>query len=396
MNLTDVDDKTIKGSNGKKKEFLELGKKYAKAFFEDAKELNIEPPRKYTRATKHIKEMVELIRKLIEKDYAYKTEDGIFYNVSKFKDYGKLAHLNLKGLKAGARVKVDQYEKEQANDFALWKAYDKEDNEIYWDAAFWIDGEKVIVKGRPGWHIECSAMSMKYLGESFDIHTGGIDLIFPHHENEIAQSEAATGKKFVKYWVHNEHLLVDGKKMAKSLSNFYTLRDLLKKGYKADAIRFLLLGTHYKQQLNFTLDGVKAAENSVSNLRDFIDRVKEGKDSKESEELVKKVKKDFEKALDDDLNISEALAAIFEFVHKINKIGGGKKVYEVMLEFDKVLGLNLGKEERIPAEIKKLVDEREKARKEKDFEKADRIREDIKKKGYILEDSDSEVRVKKI
>ncbi|MEM7819165.1 MAG: cysteine--tRNA ligase, partial [Candidatus Aenigmatarchaeota archaeon] len=224
MNLTDIDDKTIKGAREQGISLREFTEKYIKAFFEDSKTLNLLPADVYPRATEHIREIVELIKILIEKGYAYKGEDGsIYYDISKFKDYGKLSKLKIKELKAGARVKSDSYTKEEAYDFALWKAWDPEDGEVFF--------ETEIGKGRPGWHIECSAMSMKYLGETFDIHTGGVDLIFPHHENEIAQSEAATGKKFVNYWLHAEHLIVEGRKMSKSLGNFYTLRDLLAKGY---------------------------------------------------------------------------------------------------------------------------------------------------------------------
>jgi cysteinyl-tRNA synthetase len=204
--------------------------------------------------------MVSLIKRLMEKGYAYKGEDGsIYYDISKFKDYGNFQSLKIEELKPGARVKVDEYGKEEASDFALWKAWDEEDGDVFW--------ETEIGKGRPGWHIECSTMAMKYLGETIDIHSGGVDLIFPHHENEIAQSEAATGKEFARYWLHSEHLLVEGRRMAKSLGNFYTLRDLIAKGYDPKAIRFLLMATHYRQQLNFTFDGLEAAKNAVDRLK---------------------------------------------------------------------------------------------------------------------------------
>ncbi|MEM7825323.1 MAG: cysteine--tRNA ligase, partial [Candidatus Aenigmatarchaeota archaeon] len=278
MNITDIDDKTIKGSRSQGISLKEFTEKYTEAFFKDSESLNLLPANFYPRATQHIKEIVELIKILIRKGYAYKSEDGsIYYNISKFKSYGKLSKLKIKELKAGARVKLDSYTKEEAYDFALWKAWDPEDGDVFF--------ETDIGKGRPGWHIECSAMSMKYLGETFDIHTGGVDLIFPHHENEIAQSEAATGKKFVKYWLHAEHLIVEGRKMSKSLGNFYTLRDLIGKGYNPISIRYLLLSTHYKQQLNFTFESLESAKNTVESLFNFLLKLKEIKEGKENKQV---------------------------------------------------------------------------------------------------------------
>ena len=317
MNITDVDDKTIKGSVKQKISLKEYTEKYTKDFFEDLETLNIDKADIFPKATEHIKEMVNIIKRLLDKKIAYKTKDGIYFDISKFKDYGKLSHTKLKDLEVGKRIKADQYEKEQARDFALWKFWDKEDGDVFWEAE--------IGKGRPGWHIECSAMSTKYLGQPFDIHGGGIDLVFPHHENEIAQSECSAGKEMVKYWFHNEHLLVDGKKMSKSLGNFFTLRDLLKKGNNPKAIRYLLLSTHYRQQLNFTEEGVKAADNAVQRLNTFIKKIqifkkvyKRKKQDPEIKKLIEKTKKEFIKKMDDDLNISEALAVIFEFIRKIN------------------------------------------------------------------------------
>lgn len=392
MNLTDVDDKTIKGSRKENKSLKEYTQKFSKAFFEDLKILNIDKADIFPKATGHIKEMIGIIKKLLDKKIAYKAKDGIYFAISKFKDYGELSHTNLKALEAGKRVKADQYEKEQVQDFALWKFWDEEDGDVFW--------ETEIGKGRPGWHIECSAMSTKYLGQPFDVHGGGVDLIFPHHENEIAQSEAATGKKFVNYWFHNEHLLVNGKKMSKSLGNFFTLRDLLKKSYNSRAIRYLLLSTHYRQQLNFTEEGVKAAENAVQRLNDFIVKLKSikkeiNKENNKIKKLISEAKESFEKEMDDDLNISNALAVVFDFVKKINtlimKDMVGKKdadnILKLMLDFDKVLGVLEAKKEKIPEEIKKLAKEREKARKAKDWEKADKIRDEIKDKGYEIKDS---------
>lgn len=400
MNLTDVDDKTIKRSQEEKISLRELTEKYTKAFFEDMKILNILSANVFPRATEHIKEMVELIKKLLCKGFAYKSSDGIYFEIKKFKDYGKLSHLKLGKLKEGARVKADLYEKAQARDFALWKFWNITDGNVFWKTE--------VGKGRPGWHVECSAMSMKYLGKHFDIHSGGEDLIFPHHENEIAQSEAATGKKFVNYWLHNRWLLVEGKKMSKSLGNFYTLRDLLKKNYNARAIRYLLIATHYRQPLNFTFKGLEAAKGAVERLDDFVSRLKEYKGNKTQEsnaqELIKKVKDDFEKALDDDLDIAKALVSLFVFIREVNKLMDKKELsdqdakttYNLMLKFDSVLGFNLGRGEKISSEIRKLVEEREKARKNKDFELADKLRDEIKAKGYSIEDTPEGPKLKKI
>ncbi|MDP7506080.1 MAG: cysteine--tRNA ligase [Candidatus Woesearchaeota archaeon] len=395
MNITDVDDKTIKGSRKQGVSLKKFTDKYTKAFFEDLKALNIEPADVFPKATEHIKEMAELISKLDKKGIAYKSEDGsIYYDISKFKSYGKLANLKIDELKAGARVKQDEYEKGQLNDFALWKAWDKEDGDVFWKIE--------AGKGRPGWHIECSAMSMKYLGNNFDIHTGGVDLVFPHHQNEIAQSGAATGKKFVNYWIHNEWLLVEGKKMSKSLNNFYTLRDLLEKGYSSVAVRYLLMSTHYRQRLNFTLDCLEAAKNSVTRINDFVfnlKNVKRKENNKKVDVLIKKAKERFESAMDNDIGIPEALASVFDFVRDINKENisksDAKEVIALMKGFDKVLGI-LKQDEKVPEGIKKLVGQREKARKEKDWDKADKIREEIKKKGFGVEDSDTGARIKKL
>ncbi|MEM5793975.1 MAG: cysteine--tRNA ligase [Candidatus Aenigmatarchaeota archaeon] len=403
MNLTDIDDKTIKGAREQGISLREFTEKYIKAFFEDSKTLNLLPADVYPRATEHIREIVELIKILIEKGYAYRGEDGsIYYDISKFKDYGKLSKLKIKELKAGARVKSDSYTKEEAYDFALWKAWDPEDGEVFF--------ETEIGKGRPGWHIECSAMSMKYLGETFDIHTGGVDLIFPHHENEIAQSEAATGKKFVNYWLHAEHLIVEGRKMSKSLGNFYTLRDLLAKGYDPRAIRYLLLSTHYKQQLNFTFEGLEAAKNTVEKLINFLWKLKEikgGKENKQVKKMIKETREKFEEAMDDNLRINDALAVMFKFVNQVNKLisqnkigkKNSKEIIDLILSFDKVLGLNLEeaiKEEKLPEEIQKLLKEREEARKRKDWKLADELREKIKELGYSVEDTPEGPLCKKI
>jgi cysteinyl-tRNA synthetase len=400
MNLTDVDDKTIKGAMQQGKKLDEYTKPYTDAFFEDIKTLNIEPASVYPRATKHVKEMVKLIKQLLKKGYAYKGDDGsIYYSISKFKEYGKLARIKVKELKAGARVRQDEYEKEQANDFALWKAWTREDGDVFWETA--------VGKGRPGWHIECSVMSMKHLGKTIDIHTGGIDLVFPHHQNEIAQSEAATGKRFVRYWVHNEWLLVEGKKMSKSLGNFYTLRDILNKGYNAKAVRYLLLSTHHRQQLNFTFKGLEAATNTVNGLNDFIRRLRNINNVNNNRRigtLVKAAKQKFEKAMDNDLNISSALAAVFGFVSKINKLekdgkigkNDAEAILKLMMGFDKILGVLDFEEEALAKEIKKLIERREEARRNRNYAEADKIRTKLKEKGIILEDTKQGVRWKRV
>jgi cysteinyl-tRNA synthetase len=399
MNITDVDDKTIRDSQKQGKTLKEFTQFYTKAFLEDLKTLNIEKAEMMPKATEEIKGMVELVKKLLDKGFAYKAEDGIYFRISKFKDYGKLAKLDLEQLKAGAsgRVRADEYDKADVHDFVLWKFWDEEDGDVFW--------ETEIQKGRPGWHIECSVMSSKYLGQPFDIHTGGVDLIFPHHTNEIAQSEAAEEKQFVKFWIHNEHLIVNGKKMSKSLGNFYTLRDLLDKGYDPKAIRYELLGTHYRQKLDFREDNLKKIPETLQKFYDFLDKlddIKEGKDNAKVPRLIEKAKKDFEKEMDNDLSIAGALAAIFEFMTSVNKIMGkighkdAKEIKKIMMGFDSVLGIMRHEKGELSAEIKSLIKKREEARKKKDWETADKIRAELKEKGIILEDTPKGVRWKKI
>jgi cysteinyl-tRNA synthetase len=400
MNITDVDDKTIRGSQKQQTPFRQYTEYYTKAFFEDVTVLNIEFADYYPRATEHIPEMVALINRLMEKGYAYKGEDGsTYYAINKFKDYGKLSKIKIQKLKAGARVKVDEYAKEEAQDFALWKAWTQEDDYVFW--------ETKLGKGRPGWHIECSAMSMKYLGETFDIHCGGVDNMFPHHENEIAQSEAATGKKFVNYWLHNEHLLVEGKRMAKRFGNFYTLRDLLKMGYDPNAIRYLLLSTQYRQQFNFTFEGLEAAKGAIERLRNLMRRLQDadGKSSGEKNtQLMNKVQTSFGEAMDDDLNISVALAALFDFVREVNNLldadalskDEAKQVRALIVGFDKVLGVigEVKTEEVLPLKATLLITQREEARKAKDWKTADAIRQQLKTMGITIEDTPQGVRWK--
>ncbi|HLD84931.1 MAG TPA: cysteine--tRNA ligase, partial [archaeon] len=350
MNITDVDDKTIKGAQKEKMTLREFTAKYENAFFEDVKTLRIKPADFYPRATEHIKEMAEIIRKLLEKGYAYIGDDNsVYYKIKKFKNYGKLSKLKISELKEG-KSSSDEYEKEEAKDFALWKAYSSEDGDVHWQP-------EGLPKGRPGWHIECSAMAQKYL-KSIDIHGGGVDLIFPHHENEIAQSTPAGGKN-IKYWLHCEHLLVDGKKMSKSLGNFFTLRDLLDKGYNPLAIRFILLSAHYRSQMNFTFAALDSAKKTVDNINDFAEKIKaykEKKNEKENEEmmlLADETKEKFEEAMDDDLNVPAALAALFDMMRTVNReIDAGradkeslKKIEELMNDFNSVFDILYEKKE---------------------------------------------------
>ncbi len=388
MNITDIDDKLIKKSCGNKSKLKEITEKYEDAFFSDIKKIDIEKADKYPQASKHINEMVELIKKLMKKGYAYKTSDGIYFSIKKFKNYGRLA--GIKGLKAGAsgRIEKDEYDKENIRDFALWKFYSEEDGEIFW--------ETEIGKGRPGWHIECSAMSSKYLGQPFDIHTGGIDLIFPHHENEIAQSEASEGKKFVNFWIHNEHLVVEGKKMSKSLGNFYILKDLTDKNYSLNAIRYLLMSTHYRQKLNLTDESLKSSEEAIKRIQEFTANSKSEKDGGKIDELIEKAEENFVKAMDDDLNISMALSSLFSFIREANKAGAGKKSYNFIKKINRVLGLRLEEKLIIPAEIKKLVEKREKLRKEGNFKGADELREKVKRRGWYIDDTEEGAKLRKL
>jgi cysteinyl-tRNA synthetase len=392
MNLTDVDDKTIRGSQAQGISLTEYTAKYIEAFFADLNALNIERAENYPAATAHVPEMVLMIQTLLDKGIAYKSDDGsIYFDISKFPGYGKLSHFKMDELKAGARVKSDEYEKAQVSDFALWKAWDEADGDVFWITE--------LGKGRPGWHIECSAMSMEYLGQTFDIHTGGVDNIFPHHENEIAQSEATTGKRFVNYWVHAEHLLVDGRKMSKSLGNFYTLRDVASRGYDPLVFRYLVLGAHYRAKLNFTWQGMDAAKTTIENLYEFMGRLDREKPSG-LDDAVARAKQAFEEAIDDDLNTPVALAAVFGLIKEVNLHGhGGGEIWDAMLDFDRVLGLKLAENARsaggeIPQEILDLVEQRQQARKSKDFAASDRIRDELAAKGWVIEDTPQGPRVK--
>jgi len=398
MNLTDVDDKTIRDSRKGGISLAEHTEKYIRAFFEDIDTLHIERAEFYPRATEHVAEMIEIVSGLLEKDYAYKGEDGsIYYRIDKFEDYGKLAHISPDLLRPGVTVNTDEYDKESVGDFALWKAWDEEDGDVFWESPFG--------KGRPGWHIECSAMSMKYLGETFDIHTGGVDNIFPHHDNEIAQSEAYTGKQFVRYWLHAAHLIVEGRKMSKSLGNFYTLRDLLGKGYTGRQIRYLLMSCHYRQQLNFTFEGLESAKNGLQRIDDFLAKLDDADSSEGAGDVVERIemaRQSFTSALDDDLNISGALGSVFDLIRWANReldrgqIGteAASELKSFFEEIDAVLAL-LPAEVEVEPEVRRLAEERDKARKDKNWKLADEIREKVVQMGYVLEDTPKGVRIKR-
>jgi len=389
MNITDIDDKTIAGAIRENVSLNEYTKKYIDAFFEDMDCLKLKRATYFPRATEHIQEMVCLIKKLMEKGHAYEKDGSIYFRVSSFPSYGKLSHYDFNQILT-ASTDADEYEKEEARDFALWKAVKNEP--FFWDTE--------IGRGRPGWHIECSAMSMKYLGETFDIHTGGVDNIFPHHENEIAQSEAVTGKKFVNYWLHCAHLLVNGEKMSKSKGNFYTLRDLLKKNYNPAGIRYLLMATHYRDPLNFTEQSLKQAENTVKHIQAFYQRISfalknEGPLHHEIEKIVDDTSTKFYNALADDLNISPAMAEIFEFMHRINEtiekenISGkdAEKILAFIKKINEVIAVVEDVIEQLPEEFMILIKKREQARKQKNFDLADQIRNTLSAKGIILEDT---------
>ncbi len=399
MNLTDIEDKIIRDSQQAGMSLDDFTATYKHAFFDDLRALNIEPAEEYPEATTHIPEMVALIKQLLERDYAYEVDGSIYYRIDRFPDYGKLAHLDTEELQSGAsgRVDDDEYTKDAVHDFALWKGWSPEDGEVFWDTD--------LGRGRPGWHIECSAMSMKYLGTHFDIHTGGEDNIFPHHENEIAQSEAATGTTFVNYWLHCRHLLVDNQKMSKSMGNFYTLRDLLDKGFKPKGLRYALLATHYRQPMNFTLEGLHAAENAVQRLLDFLHTLS-GADGSgfDVAPVLQRTQERFEACLDDDLNISGALGAIFEMVRDVNRAiaqqqlsaADAAKVTAAMQRFDTVLGVLEPEADTDDAQAEALVLERQEARTQRDFARADAIRDQLQELGYTVEDTPQGSRLKRL
>lgn len=401
MNITDVEDRIIAKSQEAGLSIDEYTAKYIDALWEDADALGNERPDIIPRATRHIPEMVSLIEKLLETNHAYRSDGSIYYRIASFPEYGKLSKINFAGNIAGAseRVDTDKYEKEDARDFALWKEPASE-TEPSWDTS--------IGRGRPGWHIECSAMSMKYLGESFDIHAGGIDLVFPHHENEIAQSEGATGKPFVRYWLHFEHLKVEGETMSKSKGNYYTFRDIAAKGFSPAAIRYFLLSVPYNKQLNFTFDALAGAEKTVASLRDFRARLSEARtepgSNDELHQAAQKALTEFEAGMDDDLNTSVALAVVHNLSREVNTALARKKVkadnqrelLEAIDRIDTVLNIfGHSQREMLDSEVQSLIDERQEARRRRDFHRADEIRVELADRGIILEDTKDGVRWKR-
>jgi len=403
MNITDVDDKTIRGAIQKKCSLNEFTEPFRKAFFEDLGTLHIERVEHCPAATDYIPEMIHLIEALIAKGCAYKSQNGsIYFKIKSFPSYGRLSHLHLDELlvNASGENEADEYDKENIADFVLWKAYDpSRDGSIFWESPFG--------PGRPGWHIECSAMAMKLLGETIDIHCGGVDNIFPHHENEIAQSESYSGHRFVRHWVHVEHLIVDHKKMSKSLNNFYTLRDLLNRGYTGAQVRYLLLSTHYRMQLNFTLRGLDSSKASLQRLEDLIIRLQEIKTDGSGDgiaELLSSADKGFCQALIDDMNISAALAVLFDLVRELNTLSDAnylsqsdaQKALVLLKKWNEVLGvLPFDQEETIPYELQALLERREEARQTKNYPLSDQLRKEILEQGYLIEDTSSGARLKK-
>lgn len=404
MNLTDVDDKTIRNSKENHISLSEYTKKYKEAFFEDIKTLRIKPATVNPSATEHINEMIDIIKLLEKNGHTYEADGSIYFKISTFPEYGELANLDKQELKEGAsgRVSSDEYDKENASDFVLWKAYTEEDGDVYWDSPFG--------KGRPGWHIECSAMSCKYLGKHFDIHTGGVDNKFPHHENEIAQNEAAFNEKFVNYWLHCEHLIVDGEKMSKSKGNFYTLRDLLNKGLSAEAIRYSLMNSHYRKQLNFTIEGINQSQSAIDRVNDLIFRLKDVNKTDADDSAVMKeleeANKNFFGSIYDDLNVSEALGVFFSFIKSINisfdsiNVSSRDAIIKFIERVNNIINcFNMNGEKEIESseeeKINKLIEERTLAKKEKNYKRADEIRDELNSMGIEIMDTPNGVRWKR-
>lgn len=406
MNITDVEDKIIRNVREKKTTLREFTGQYEAAFLEDLKTLNCLEPHRKPRATEYIAEIIALIERLLAQGFAYKAEGSVYFSIEKYRaagrTYGKLLKLNFEELRTGERVKSDEYAKESVADFALWKARVPEDGDIFWPSPF---GE-----GRPGWHIECSAMSMKILGPGFDLHLGGEDLIFPHHEDEIAQSEGATGKPFAKYWLHGAHLLVEGKKMSKSLGNYFTLRDLQARGFSGREIRRLLLSAHFRETFNFTLDGLQGAKISLARIDECLSKLREisqasaAAASSSLDAINASVLQRFGEALDDDLNVSAAWAVVFEWIGDINRRIAENSItapdaaaaLTTWAKIDSVLGVGTKSEAEIPAEISALLDARQAARKEKNFKRSDEIRAELQAKGWTIEDMAKGPKLKKI
>ena len=405
MNLTDVDDKTIEGAASAGTSLAEFTQPFIDAFFVDLDRLHMQRAEHYPRATEHVDEMLELVQKLVEKGYAYESDGSVFFRIGEDEDYGKLSGFDLSQVRQGERVATDDYDKEDVRDFVLWKG--AKEGEPAWDSPWG--------PGRPGWHLECSAMGMKYLGESFDIHCGGVDNIFPHHENEIAQSESATGKPFVHTWIHAEHLIVDGEKMSKSLGNFYTLQDLVDRGASLRALRYQLLSVHYRKKLNFTFDGLADAGAALKRLDEMRFRLLHAAESEDVADSVmgpvcERLNQEFGDALANDLNTSEALAALFGFVREVNQaidgehlaMGDRQLVLDTLAHVDEVLGVLDADEWReaeegglSDEEIDRLLVERREARESRDFARADEIRDQLTDQGIVLEDTPTGTRWKR-
>ena len=386
MNITDVDDKTIRGTRDANVPLAKFTEQFKKAFFEDAETLRIKRADEFPAATdqRYIGRMIEMIGELVARGLAYQADDkSVYFRINKFPDYGKLAHFDLTQLQSTGRVKHDEYDKEHIGDFALWKAWDEEDGDVKWDSPWG--------PGRPGWHIECSAMAMTLLGDQIDIHCGGVDNIFPHHEAEIAQSEGVTGKKFVRYWLHCAHLLVDGQKMAKSLGNFYTVPDILAKSYTGRELRYALLRVHYRVPLNFTWEGMKEARESLGRIDEWLQRLREVAEKENAQRPTQK----FEEALDDDLNISAALGFLFESIRETNRAMDENKLDAPSANawlnwwdrINTVLDLEPETEIAVPAEVAQLAKERENARRQKNWKRSDELRDRISALGWDVRDT---------
>jgi cysteinyl-tRNA synthetase len=400
MNITDVEDKIIRNAVAQNKSLDEYTAVFTKAFLDDCAALRLEAPEQLTPATAHIREMAAAIEKLAEKRHTYESDGSVYFRISTFPGYGKLSHNDFSGIRAGARVDVDTYEKDDARDFVLWKA--RKEGEPFWESS--------LGPGRPGWHIECSVMAIKYLGETLDIHAGGVDLVFPHHENEIAQSEALTGKPFARFWLHSEFLLVEGQKMAKSLGNYFTLRQVLERGYPPEAVRYLLASVPYRKQLNFTFDGLKAAATAIDRLRNYKLRLEtatfaEGV-NEQIEDRSRAALREFRESLDDDLNTAGALAAAFEYVRDTNtamdsgdfRSGNATAALQLFSQFDAifdVLRTSVQQGAISDGDVERLIADRTQAKKARDFRRADQIRDELLQQGVILEDTKGGVRWKR-